>query len=216
MERFIYLKNNWYIMERRKFISTVSAGAVASLAGCQLPSTDRVQSMSRPYLGDEDSDVVVKVFEDYACPACRSYTLNVKPQIIEQYVETDQIKYEHYDYPLPVHQRWSYEVPNAARAVLDRTDSQTFFDFSDRMFENQNELSVDLIREQAEAVGVDDVDGVVNDAAASLYRPVIRSDRETGDDEYNVSGTPTVVVNGSVLSSYEFEVVQAAIDGELE
>lgn len=203
-------------MNRRKFIGTLSSGVIAGLAGCQIPNAERVQTMPRPYAGAEESDVVVKVFEDFACPACAQYTTDVKPLIFDEYVESNEIRYEHYDYPLPVHQRWSYEIPNAARSVQDRSDNETFFDFADAMFEDQDILSQDLVRDTVNDLdGVDNADGVVNDASASLYDPVIQSDRQVGDEEYNVQGTPTVVVNDAVVSSYDFEVVSAAIDSEL-
>jgi protein-disulfide isomerase len=203
-------------MNRRKFIGTLSSGVLAGLAGCQIPNAERVQTMPRPYAGSEESDVVVKVFEDFACPACAEYSTSVKPQIFDEYVEGNEIRYEHYDYPLPVHQRWSYEIANAARSVQDRSDNETFFEFTDAIFEDQDTLSQDLVRDIANNLdGVDNADGVVNDGAASLYEPVIQSDRQVGSDEYNVQGTPTVVVNGTVASSYDYEVVSAAIESEL-
>lgn len=200
-------------MNRRKYIATVASGVTASLAGC-LPDTERVQEMPRPYIGAKESDVVVKVYEDLSCPACRQFNQNVKPQIEEEYISSGEIRFEHYDFPLPVSPRWSYEAPNAARSVQDRTDNETFFEYVDLLFENQSSMSTEVITDVAESVGVEKPEAVANDASASLYRPVIQADKKSGE-EIGVSRTPTVLVNDEILSQSSFNVISNVVDSEL-
>lgn len=200
-------------MKRRQYIGAIATGTIASLAGC-LPSAERVQEMPTPYIGDEDADVVVQVYEDMSCPSCRRFNQDVKPQINEQYISSGDIRYEHHDWPIPVHPRWSYEVANAARSVQDRLDNEAFFEYVDKMYARQQSMSVDVITEEAENVGVENPEEVANDASASLYRPVIESDKESGT-EIGVNRTPTVLVNGEIMSEPSFNVISSVIDSEL-
>ena len=204
-------------MNRRKFLALTGAGATASLAGC-LPDVEQVEELPRPVKGNEESDVVLRVFEDLGCPACRQYELNTYPSIEEDYINTDKIRYEYYDFVLPADPRWSNLLANAARGVQDRVGQDAFWEFVSGVFDNQNQLSTDVVRQQGESAGVEELDKWINDSEAGVYEPVVESDIDFGNNEYNVSGTPTLVLNDQVLSSQaagDYQVVKSAIDSEL-
>lgn len=204
-------------MNRRKFLAMSGVGAAATLAGC-LPDTETVDELPRPVKGDPESDVVLRVFEDLGCPACRNYTLNVEPSVESEYINEELIRYEFYDYVLPA-SRWSETLANAARGVQDRLGIDEFWSFTRQMFEQQNEMSLDIMQTAAEDLGVEDVDVFINDAEAGVYEPVIQNDIDFGNSEYNVSATPTLVLNDNVLSSAagsDFEILSSAIESELQ
>lgn len=204
-------------MNRRKFLALSGTGVTATLAGC-LPDVERVEELPRPVLGDEESDVVLRVFEDLGCPACAQYSTTVQPSLIEQYVDTGDIRYEFYDYVIPANPQLSRFLNNSARAVQDRQGNQAFWDFSKEIFENQSEAGLDLVTETAEQLGVENPDEMANKADAGVYNPVIESDIEFGENEYDVSATPTLVLNGEVLSSSaasNFDVLSNSIETQL-
>lgn len=204
-------------MNRRSFLALTGAGATASLAGC-LPDVERVQELPRPVKGDEESEVVLRVFEDLGCPACRQYELNIVPSLEEDYIQNQEIRYEFYDYVIPANPEWSNVLANAARGVQDRAGNDAFWEFISAVFENQTQLSTELLREQGESVGVEEVDTWLNDSEAGVYEPVIESDIDLGNNEYDVSGTPTLVLNDQVLSSQaagNYELLSSAIEEQL-
>ena len=201
-------------MKRRKFIAVSGTGVMATLAGC-IPDAERVQELPRPTTGVEDSGVTVQAFEDFSCPACAAYEENVFSLIKEQYVDNGDISYEHYDYAIPVHPRWSFEVANAARSVQDSLGDEEFFEYKKLMFDNQDIYNRDLLVREAENVGIEDTDTFRSNLSSSLYRPVIESDTDTGED-MGVQGTPAVFVNGELVSKPDFETISMAIDEELD
>lgn len=204
-------------MDRRTFLALTGSGATASLAGC-LPDAETVQELPRPVKGDEESDTVLRVFEDLGCPACRQYNQGIVPSLEEEYIQTNEIRYEFYDYVLPANQRWSSVLANAARGVQERVGNDAFWEFIDGAFENQNQLSTEVLREIGEESGVEEVEVWLNDSEAGVYEPVIESDIEFGDNEYDVSGTPTLVLNDQVLSSQaagNYQVLKSSIDQQL-
>lgn len=162
-----------------------------------------------PVLGDPDADVTVAVYEDFSCPHCASYNSEVVPQVEAEYIEPGTIRYEHHDFPIPVDD-WSWPVASAARAVQDGQGDRSFFDFADRLFENQGQFSLDRLAELADAVGADGP--TVREAAdEETYRPVVEADRSAGI-ERGVSGTPTVFVNDERLVGPSFSELADAID----
>lgn len=212
-------------LSRRGLLSALSAATVAGTAGClgggggggsQTPE-NAVESLPRPVQGDPDADVTVAVFEDYACPHCQTFAVDVKPRLAADYIEPGDIRYEHYDFPIPVHDRWSWEAGGAARAVQDTVDVEAFFAFTKRLFEDgwsggSMQYSESFLRESAEAVGADP-DTVIESATSGRYRPVLQSDREEGD-ERGVRGTPSVFVNGTLLEAADYGTVSSAIESE--
>jgi len=181
-----------------------------SIAETTPPSGE--QSLPTPVAGDPDADVTVAVYEDYACPHCKTYSVQVFPQIANEYLESGTIRYEFHDFPIPVDQTLSYEAANAARAVQANLGSQAFFEYSEKLFRNQRSLNRSTY---ASLAGDFDVDGATVRQAATeqRYQQTIDEDRQGGVDR-GVRGTPTVFVDGSPVEWREiaYQPVKDAIE----
>lgn len=196
-------------------------GAVAATAGCLGPSSDSsspsgtvVESLPAPVQGDPEADVTVMVFEDFSCPHCRDYSLEVLPDLEAEYVEPGVVRYEHHDFPIPVDGRWSWAAGGAARAVQDRVGDDAFFEYAGLLFENLGNYSMDLVGSLAEQVGADP-EAVRRAAETGTYRPVLEADRERGED-MGLDGTPEVYVDGEKTDGADFDTVAAAIEAALD
>lgn len=187
-------------------------GDVSAAGDCTIESEPTVSELPSPVAGDPEADVTVMVFEDFACPHCRTYHLDVYPTIAEEYVQSGQIRYEHHDLPIPVDERWSWWVASAGRGVQDTVGDDAFFEFAARAFERQNDFSMGTLAEIAEAVGADPC-AIQTDAANESYRPVLEADRSAGQD-LGVEGTPSAFVNGQSVSA-TVEGLRAAIERAL-
>lgn len=201
----------------RRDLLGVMGTTTAALAGCLggggTDSGDQADSMPAPVMGDPDAAVTVAVYEDFACPHCQSWVLEHLPSIERDYVESGEIRYEHHDFPIPVHEKWSWDVAVAARSVQDRAGDAAFFEFAHTMYENLGGYADSVVRQAANDVGADG-DAVVDDMANDVFRPDVEADRNAGSDA-GVRGTPTVFVNGQPLDSYAADAVSQAIDREL-
>lgn len=190
-----------------------------ALAGCIEPG-ETVDNLPRPVMGNEDASVEIHVFEDFSCGACQDFVLNHLPNIKEEYIDEGLVTYYHYDWPIPVHPRWSSEMANGARAVQDKEGDELFFEYKKLLFENQSNISVDVMRDLAEEIGVEDVDYVLESASNSMYQPVIDSDVQEGNDR-GVEGTPTVFIGGDsfddleALPDYQYETIASTIEAQL-
>lgn len=183
---------------RRTFIKSAAVAAAAGLAGC-MPNRETVDELPRPFLGAEDATTVVQSFEDFMCPACRDYNQNQFPQIREELIETNEIRYEHYDYPLPVAPQLSRPAHIAGRSVQDNGSMEQFWQFNEAFFEAQPRIGSlpNIAQVAGEATDVPS-DTVLQDMRARVYNPVIEADIQAGQ-ERDVRGTPAVFVDGSLV-----------------
>jgi len=207
-------------MNRRKFMLTsIGAGSIA-LAGCIEPG-EQVSELPRPIYGDEDADLELHVYDDFACPACQDFVLNHKPTIISEYVDEGLVNIHHYDWPIPTHNRWSSEMANTARAVQDLEGEDEFFEFTRLLYENQADISVDRMNQLLEELELDEqADEILERGSNSVYQPVIDADRQNGD-ERGVEGTPTVFLDGDDVESeripsFDAETISGVLDAQLE
>lgn len=206
----------------RRTVLAGTALAVGSLTGClgigpgggqsADPPADTPE-LPTPALGPDpdDADAVVAVWEDYRCPHCATFSTEVVPRIRSELV-ADGVRFEFHDFPIPVDERWSWDVAMAARSVQERVGKDAFWTFSERAFERFDAMhGTAAVRSVAEYAGADP-DRVIEDVENDRHYPVVETDRERGR-ETGVRGTPAVFVDGeSVGNSYE-AVASAVTEG---
>jgi protein-disulfide isomerase len=208
---------------RREYLATVAGvvglGATAGCLGggergtddCTIEDEPSVSELPAPALGSDDASVTVAAFEDFSCPHCATYSLEVLPEIRAEYVETGVARYEHHDFPIPVDERWSWQAASAARGVQDETDDATFFEYAHDLFENQDAYAAGLLTDLANDVGAPGC-AIQADALNETYRPVLEADRQLGIDR-GVEGTPAVFVAGRPVRP-TYDAIAAAIEAE--
>jgi len=207
---------------RRQYLRAVAGtGGTALVAGClgggrgtsdcDIEDEPTVSDLPAPTLGPSDAEVTVVAFEDFACPHCATYSLEVFPDLRAEYVETGVVRYEFRDFPIPVDERWSWQAASAARGVQDEVDDSAFFEYAHALFENQNDYSPTLVTDLANDVGAPGC-AIQADALNETYRPVIEADRQRAVDR-GARGTPAIFVAGrSVEPSYD--AIAGAIEAE--
>ncbi|WP_435066549.1 DsbA family protein [Haloplanus sp. C73] len=187
----------------------LGGGGSGGAKGCTIEDEPAVSELPAPTLGPSDAGVTVLAFEDFACPHCATYSLEVFPDVREDYIEAGTIRYAFHDFPIPVDERWSWQAASAARGVQDEVDDEAFFEFNHALFENQGDLSPGRITELANDV---DAPGcaIQADAVNETYRPVVEADRQRAIDR-GVQRTPTIYVDGEVVSP-TYDAIASAIE----
>lgn len=209
-------------LSRRRVLAAAGAFSGAGLAGClgggnggestRECSGDQ-RSVDVPPAGDPESDVTVAAYEDFACPGCREYVLNVLPRIEDEYVEPGAIAYEHRDLPIPVDEEWSWKVPNAAFVVFEEAGPEAYYEFIPAAYQHQGDYSEETVVGVATDLGAEE--GVVRDALESepFCEQLVES-RAAALDR-GVEATPTVFVNDQAFESPGEEELREAIESEL-
>ncbi len=179
-------------------------------------------------LGDPNAPVRVEVWEDFQCPACKTYTEGTEVQLIATYVETGVVYYTFYQYPFidgTLSERtiaWNDgESDHAANASLCAAEQDRFWDYHDMLFanwngENQNAFADERLLRFAEVLELD-MDSFTQCFEDDRYRDRIEEEYTLGQ-QWGNTGTPSVYVNGVLVSpGYvpSFEQVAAAIEAAL-
>lgn len=197
---------------RRRALLGMGGLAASALAGClggalSGSSGGGGDTLPTPVQGNPDAGTTVTVFEDFACPHCRTYNLSVLPTIASQYIEPGDIRYEHYDFPVVNETSW--RAASAARAVQERADANAFFTYAKALYENQSQLGPDTYASLANDM---DLDGAAVRQAAEdqTYEPTVSANMATGKDR-GVRRTPTVFVGDKAVEA-TVEAISAAIE----
>jgi len=213
---------------RRRVLAGVAAGT-ATLAGCLgsldanegPPEEELATDYDVPLRGDADGDVTLAVYEDFACPHCRTYNEELRPELEAEYLTAEPVRYEHRDFPIPVRDPESWEAASAARAIYDRSGNDDFWAYAASLFEHQDRLgdeTPELYGDLAEELDLDG--GAIQTAAVEReYDDIVGADRQRGIDA-GVEATPSFVVDGDVVASGSDEetldTVRAELDARLD
>lgn len=191
-------------MRRRAFLGGVLA---TSLAGCTSQSEmskDYTAELDAPALGTRDAPSTIEVFTDYSCHYCRDYVLQVFPTVRAKLVRPGDALYVHYDFPFL--DEWSWKIAYVARWIQAEHGISSYWVFHPNIYASFGEYSVETIaRVASQATGADVTPTTVQEViAAKTYRETILAEKQYGEQEYDVSGTPYVFVDGKrVKPSYQ-------------
>ena len=185
-------------MDRRRLLGgAASLALLAMVAPWPWRGAAAQPVVKERLLGDPDAPVTIIEYSSLTCPHCAAFHTDTLPAIKERYIETGKAKIIYRDFPLDQH------ALNAA-VIAHCAGEGRYFAFLEAMFASQprwarsadpREALIQLAglggmpREQAEACLADDA---MLDAVLQM--------RLDGQAEYDVSSTPTFVINGRVVA----------------
>ena len=178
-------------------------------------------TVSRNTLGDPNALVRVDVWEDFQCPACASYTKQIEPLVISNYVETGKVFYTFHNYAFIDCQVATKESQQAASASLCAADQERFWDYHDMLYTNWNGENQGAFNDKRLVAFAEDL-GLDMQAFNTCFNGGRYSDsvkQELADGQaLGITGTPSVFVNGiEVTPGYvpSFDQLSASIDAAL-
>jgi protein-disulfide isomerase len=175
----------------------------------------------RNTLGDPAAPVHIDIWEDFQCPACAYYSINVEPQIIQKYVASGQALYTYHFFAFLDGGHPNGESHQAANAALCAAEQGKFWEYHALLVANWNGENQGAFRNarlfdfaRFLALNEDDF-GVC--FRAQRYADQIRADYELGL-QWGVQGTPSLFVNGVIVTpGYvpSLEAVTEAVEAAL-
>lgn len=139
--------------------------------------------------GPANAPVTVVEFSDFECPHCAA-ARPVLTRFVESRSDT-RLCFLHY--PLPNHQHSS----SAAQATVFAHKHGKFWELHDKIFENQQRLNSDVIKNLVAQVGLDPQELVKAVQSDELSKVVDRHKAE--GQRLGIQGTPSIFVNGRKL-----------------
>ena len=167
-------------------------------------------------LGQANAPVTVDVYADFQCPNCRAYAEQVEPRVINQYVRPGIARIVFHDMAfLGTGSPQQDESVQAAVAARCAEAQGRFWSYQEYLFANQGTenggaFNRTLFDSIADRVGLDrgTFDACLADPAQTN---AVMSDTSKAL-EAGINATPTVLVNGTALSSWGLSAISQAID----
>lgn len=156
-----------------------------------------------PVLGKDDASITIFEFSCYGCPASKEVQPILK-QILDKY--SDQVKLVWKDLPLPDLYPQADLAHLASRCA---SDQGKFWQYQDKLWENQNDFSLNNLKKIGQDVGLD-VNKLTDCINSKKFQNLIDADVDEAAG-LSISGTPHFYINTQEISGIatleDFEIV---------
>ena len=188
----------------------------------QVPGRESMEGIARFEEGDPlamgpvDAPVVMTMYSDFRCPFCAKFSREVAPALVEEYVDSGDLRIEWRDLPI-----FGEESMLAARAGRAAADQDRFWEFTETVFADapdrgHPDLGEEKLVGYAREAGVADVDRFRADMTSDKYDEAIRADYEAAT-ALGATSTPTFLVNGTgIIGARSTETFRNVIDSSLD
>jgi len=184
---------------------------IGNLVSTVEPDVDlaEVDSDSDPYLGSDNPILTIVEFADFQCSHCQAVSSSVR-RLASIY--GDYVRFVYRDFPVSdIHP----DAQLAAEAAECAHDQDKFWAYHDKLYQNQDDLSLSALNYYAAQVGLDTT-AFSECLEYSRYRTEVQDDYADGVLA-GVTGTPTFFFNGSrVAGAIPSDIFEAIINGFLE
>lgn len=218
----------FFLLGRGDGGSTTDPSGSAQQGEAAVPSADSSQDEVAAYLeslarreegdpmavGDVDAPVVMINYSEFQCPFCGRFARETEPTLVEEYVESGDLRIEWRDFPY-----LGEESQTAARAGRAAAEQDGFWEFAEAMFADQQppnsgRLTPEFLADVAEGVGLDREQFLADLESPELAEAVERDFSE--GQAIGVTGTPAFLINGQpVIGAQPTDVFVETIEQAL-
>ena len=162
-----------------------------------------------PGIGPEDAPIVIVEFSDFQCPFCKRFNDETFRQLLAAYPGKIRFVFRH----LPLTSIHPEAFPSA-EASMCANEQNSFWEYHDKLFENQDKLGSELYLQIAGDINLD-VGEFENCLGTERYKDLIQQDSDFAVN-LGVQSTPTFFINGlALVGAQPLETFKQVIDKEL-
>jgi len=149
-------------------------------------------------LGKADAPITIIEYASLTCPHCAEFNKEVLPELKTKYIETGKAKLIYRDFPLD---QWALRASVLARCA----PADKYFGFVDVLFQNQ--VTWATAKDPMAALEKIGMLGGVSSAQFSAcmqdkkLQDAVLAQSLQGQKEFDVQGTPTILVNGKKIDN---------------
>jgi len=150
-------------------------------------------SVKRIYEGNPNAKIVILAFESLTCSHCANFHKDIYPELKQNFIDKGFVKLEFRNFPLDLA---AFNAAKAAQCKANNGEEILHF-----LYKNQNEWvkgnSIEDLNNNLEKILVSQNFGIdynkcINDKKIEDF---VLEDRIEGVKKYNVSATPTIIIN---------------------
>ena len=169
-------------------------------------------------MGDPDAPVTLIEYASLTCPHCATFHAAILPEIKEKYIDTGKVKMVFREFPTAP-AALSVAGSVVARCAAEKGGSDAYFAVLSAFFKEQrawvygNDPKAEILRIIAPA-GIDEA-GLEACLGRQDLIDLIETNTTTGSKQFNITGTPSFVLEGEKVSANSAEDFAKAIDAAL-
>lgn len=165
--------------------------------------------------GSKNAPVVMEVFSDFQCPACKQLFTTTTQRVMDNYVDNNKVYIVHRDFPLPMH-AYSRVAASYSRAAAHIGKCEPV---EQALFQNQEkwETNGDVKGTVAAVLSPADMKKVQALVDGKTLEPLIDKDKQLGQ-AIPVNQTPTSIIHTKDGQSYpvvgyvSYDVLKTLLD----
>lgn len=167
-------------------------------------------------LGQEDAPITLIEYASYTCPHCATFAEGVMPELKKDFIETGKVKLVYREVYFDRYGLWASMM---ARCGGD----MRYFGIQEILYKTQKEWMgnqdptevVNNLKKIGRQAGMDDatMDACMQDAATAS---ALMKHYETNMAEFDIQGTPTLVINGTVHKNMSYADLKGVLEAELK
>ena len=163
------------------------------------------------FLGNKDAKIVVIEYASMTCAHCANFHKKVYPKIKENYIDTNKIKFIFRDFPLDKQALFASVLAKCA-------PKEKYFDFVKLILNTQkkwisnDDAFVNKLKNIGKLAGLNEnkINACFKDE--HLVDNIIES-RSIAEKKYNITSTPSLIINEKKYSAMNYENFEKIIEG---
>src|SRR6185437_15841572 len=185
---------------------------------------DKINIKGRPVRGNPNAKVTLVNFDDFECPYCSQMHKQLFPELMKEY--GDRVAFVYKDFPLSEIHPWAIHAAVDANCLAAQSND-AYWDFADFIHSNQDVVNSEkgLDNRFAALDKITLTEGAKFHVDAAKLQACMKDPKdeaavnasEKEGEALNVSGTPTMFINGQMLDGARpASEVRAALDSALQ
>ena len=162
------------------------------------------------FLGNKDAKIVVIEYASMTCIHCATFHKQVYPKIKKNYIDTNKIKFIFRDFPLDKQALFASVLAKCA-------PKDKYFNFVKLILTNQekwisnDDTFMNKLRNIGKLAGLNEnkINSCFKDE--KMVDNIIRT-RSIGEEKYNISSTPSLIINEKKYSAMSYENFEKIIE----
>lgn len=188
---------NWWVIGVIVAVLLVGVSAIALQQNQN--KAEPVETSQDKSIGEVDAPVVVVEYGDYQCPACGRFASTVKPKIVEEFVNTGQVRFVFRSFQfIGEESQWAAE---AAECANEQGKYWEYYDklYSSQAGENAGAFRKENLEEFAADLGLQTQQ--FNQCLASgKYTEKVKAESMEAQ-RLGLRSTPSLLVNGELVDN---------------
>jgi protein-disulfide isomerase len=196
----------------------IARGAVFDVAQNPFKAQlDKLHTDLSPSMGTPGAPVVIVLFSDFQCPYCKEEAKALRTNLLATYPKEVRLYFK--ELPLAQIHPWAMPAAIAGRCIFKQNPA-AFWDYHDWIYEAQTDVTADNLKAKVlEYVKGKQIDALQLEHCMDSKATQAEIDKSIAEAKaLGVAGTPTVFVNGRMLTgaSAQWASLRSVIDYEIE